>query len=251
MKKIKISAVSYLNTIPFVFGLQNSKIINEIDLSLDIPADCAKKLIEGKTDIALVPVAILPQIENYKIISNYCIGAEKEVKSVMLFSETKLENISTIFLDYQSLTSINLVKILAKYFWKINVDYKNTLAGFESQVIKKSEAAVIIGDRAFQFFDRYKYKYDLALEWNKFTNLPFVFAVWAAKSKLDKSFEEEFNKSLEFGINNIADAIKSINKKSYNIPDIKNYLTNNISYIFEDRKKTGLQLFFKYLKDLA
>ena len=250
MKKVKISAVSYLNTIPFVFGLQNSEINELIDLSLDIPADCAKKLKTGKTDIALVPIAILPEIEDYKIISDFCIGANREVKSVILFSETKLENIKTIYLDYQSLTSINLVKILVKYFWKIDVDFKKTEAGFESNVIKNSDAAVIIGDRAFLYLDKCKYKYDLANEWYKFTNLPFVFAVWATKSEFDKTFEEKFNRSLGFGINNISEAIKSHAKISFNVEDIKNYLNNNISYNFDEKKKKGMQLFFEYLKNV-
>ena len=68
MTKIKISAVSYTNTLPFIYGLENSKIINHIELSKDIPSVCAKKLISNKVDIGLVPVAIIPKLNNYEII---------------------------------------------------------------------------------------------------------------------------------------------------------------------------------------
>jgi len=79
--KNRVSAVSYTNTKPFVYGLQHSEIIDLIDLSLDIPSDCAKKLINDQADIGLVPVAALLDIPRYEIISDYCIGAVTAVNS--------------------------------------------------------------------------------------------------------------------------------------------------------------------------
>ncbi|WP_374951428.1 MqnA/MqnD/SBP family protein, partial [Mucilaginibacter sp.] len=82
MKKIKISAVSYTNTKPFLYGLQHSDIINEIDLSLDMPADCAQKLIDNQVDIGLIPVAATLNLPQWEIVSAYCIGAVGAVNSV-------------------------------------------------------------------------------------------------------------------------------------------------------------------------
>jgi chorismate dehydratase len=149
MKKIRISAVSYLNSLPFVYGLTHSSLINECDISLDIPSVCAEKLINGTVDIGLIPVAAIPQVPNATIISDYCIGANGEVKTVCLFSEVPLNEIKTILLDYQSRTSVLLVKILAKEFWKINPEFINAEAGFE-QKIKGTTAGVVIGDRTFE-----------------------------------------------------------------------------------------------------
>jgi len=126
MTKIKISAVSYTNTLPFIYGIENSKIINHIELSKDIPSVCAQKLLENKVDLGLIPVVILPKLNHYEIISDYCIGASGPVKSVILASFKPLNEIKTIFLDYHSRSSVMLTRILANKFWKINVKWTNT-----------------------------------------------------------------------------------------------------------------------------
>ncbi|MEO8795423.1 MAG: MqnA/MqnD/SBP family protein, partial [Daejeonella sp.] len=118
MNKIKISAVSYTNTKPFVYGITNSPIIDKVDLSLDIPSTCANKLIDNQVDIGLVPVAALLRIPNYQIITDYCIGADGPVHSVFIFSEKPIAEIKTIRLDEQSRTSNNLALVLLKNYWK-------------------------------------------------------------------------------------------------------------------------------------
>lgn len=250
MKKIKVSAVSYLNTVPFVYGIQNSPINDEIELSLDIPSVCAEKLILNEVDIGLVPVAILPQLPYYKLISNYCIGAVGRVKSVILASNVDLHNIDTIYLDYQSKTSIDLVKILAKKYWKKNVIWKNTSPGFEDSVIDGNAAAVIIGDRTFKAVQQYTYIYDLAEEWHAFTNRPFVFAAWAVNKKINANFEEMFDNALQFGINNIEAAIGNYKVDIDACINLVDYLQNDISYSLDDAKREGMELFLEYLNDV-
>ena len=102
MEKIKVSAVSYLNTLPFLNGINNSKVVDLMNLSLDIPSDCAMKLLNEEVDLGLVPIAILPQLKDYHIVSDYCIGAEGDVDSVALFSDVPLNEIENVYLDYQS-----------------------------------------------------------------------------------------------------------------------------------------------------
>ena len=91
MDKVKISVVSYLNSKPFIMGLLKSNLADRIDLQLDIPAVCAQKLLEGKVDLGLIPVAVLPLLKEKYIISNYCIGAAGKVASVMLYSDVPLK----------------------------------------------------------------------------------------------------------------------------------------------------------------
>ncbi len=114
MVKYKVSAVSYLNTIPFIYGLKQSKLIEIIDLYLDYPAICADKLISREVDIALIPVVAIPQLENAYIISDYCIWSDGEVDTVCLYSDVPIQEIESIALDYQSRTSVALLKILLK-----------------------------------------------------------------------------------------------------------------------------------------
>ncbi len=249
MKKIKISAVSYLNSKPFIYGLQHSGIISNINLSLDIPSVCAQKLIDNTVDIGLIPVAAIPQLKEHYIISNYCIGALKKVSSVMLYSEVPLNSIEKVLLDYQSRTSVMLVRILAENFWKISPQWIKAETGFEDH-IKGSTAAVIIGDRTFGLENKYPYAYDLAEEWEKFTHLPFVFACWVANKKLPAEFIGQFNSALKAGLDSRSVLIKEINSSGSYRVDVESYLRDKISYTLDQRKKQALELFLEYVNKL-
>lgn len=247
--KVKISVVSYLNSKPFIHGLKESGIMQNIDLQLDIPSVCAQKLLDNKVDVGLIPVAVIPLLKESFIISDYCIGATGKVASVCLYSQVPLNEIKTILLDYQSRTSVTLVKVLAKEHWKIQPDWKNADADFEDK-IEGSTAAVIIGDRTFGIEEKYPYRYDLAEEWQKLTGLPFVFACWVANKPLPAKFIQEFNSALKKGIEAIDTVSDEIAARGAYATDVAYYLKNNISYPFDQPKKQGLELFLKHLKSL-
>jgi len=250
MFPIRVSAVSYLNSKPFIYGLEHSAVFEKIQLSLDTPADCARKLLNNEVEIGLIPVAVLPQLQNYKIIGNYCIGAVGPVSSVMLYSDVPLKEIKKIVLDYQSRTSVALTKVLAKKHWRINPEWLPASAGFESSFLNGADAAVIIGDRTFSLHGKYKYEYDLSQEWYNFTGLPFVFACWATSKELPLDFMEEFNSALTEGINNLPLIAKAIEDKHLYKTDVGKYLTHFISYSLNDEKRKGLDLFLSYLKEV-
>lgn len=252
-EKIKISVVSYSNSQPFIWGMENSEYLrNNCQISKDMPSICAQKLLTNKVDIGLVPIAIIPELKYYKIISDYCIGATSKVKSVVLVSNVPPQHIKTIYLDYQSRTSVLLARILAKKFWKINVAFFKAKPGFENKVLEQNSAAVIIGDRTFYINNKYKYKYDLAEEWIKYTNLPFVFACWVSNKNLDKQFVDNFNKSLKFGVENIKSVIDNFkqNHKELNNFNIDEYFNKNISYNLDKEKLKGMDLFFDLAKQI-
>lgn len=241
---LKISAVSYLNTIPFVHGLKQSELIKIIDLQLDYPSICAEKLINGIVDLALVPVAVIPKLKEAHIISDYCIGANGAVDTVCLYSDVPIEEIESIVLDYQSRTSVALLKILLNEYWQLNPELKKANVGFEEN-IKGNHAALVIGDRAFALNTKHAYIYDLSAIWKKMTGLPFVFAAWVANTKLPKDFIFSFNKALEKGLSDI-DMALAIEGDSY--PNCKNpedYLNNKISYNLDVEKQKGMELFLR------
>ncbi|MBI9053640.1 MAG: menaquinone biosynthesis protein [Bacteroidales bacterium] len=249
MTKIKISAVSYTNTFPFIYGIENSPIINHIELSKDIPSVCAQKLLDNEVDLGLIPVAVIPKLKHAEIISDYCIGASRPVRSVILASFKPLHEIETIYLDYHSRSSVMLTRILAKRFWKINVKWTDTTEGFENR-LKEDEAAVIIGDKALAVENNFPYIYDLAEEWINHTNLPFVFAAWVTNKNLGETFKSEFNKALDYGILHLDDMIEKTDF-SYLPEHInpKEYLTKNIDFKLDDKMAKGLDLFLKYASD--
>jgi chorismate dehydratase len=250
MKKypLRISAVSYINAKPFVYGINHSGFLNDYKLSLDIPSVCAEKLLKGKVDIGLAPVAIIPKLKKYFIFPDFCIGADGPVSSVMLYSDVPLREIKSIYLDDQSRTSVMLVQILAKYFWKISPLWKEAKKGYEKK-IKRATAGVIIGDRNFSIKKKFAHAYDLSEQWKFFTGLPFVFACWISNKKLDRKQSEAFYNALKFGLDNRNKIVKQLQKK-YDEKVIKAYLNQSISYYFDRPKRQAMDLFLKLGKEI-
>ena len=242
--KHTVSIVNYYNTTPFLYGINHSDFLSQINLELDIPSVCAQKLKNKQVQIGLVPVAILPELESYQIITDYCIGAIGRVDSVKLFSEKPLEEISHVLLDYQSKTSVTLVQVLNKHFWKKNIQFINAAEGFENQIIGTT-GAVIIGDRTFGLTS-HPYQYDLAEEWQNFTGLPFVFACWVSNVPLEEKFINEFNNALSYGVNHIEEAV--IEKPNKALGDnTLDYLKNKISYNLDADKRKALYKFLELM----
>jgi len=173
-QKLKVGAVSYLNTKPLIYGFEHGKMRDEIELVIDYPANIASHLLHNRIDIGLVPVAIIPSLKEHHIISDYCIGCDGEVASVCLFSDVPLQQIETILLDYQSRTSVALLKILLQEHWKTSPKLIAGQAHYE-QEIAGTTAGLVIGDRALTQRLHSKYIYDLGSSWKEMTGFPFVF----------------------------------------------------------------------------
>ena len=243
-RKIKVGAVSYLNTKPLVYAFENGAMVNDMDLVFDYPSKVAQMLINDEIDLGLVPVAIIPQIPNAQIISNFCIAATNPVASVCLFSKVPIQNIESVILDYQSRTSVALLKILLKDFWKISPDFIASEAEFENE-INGTTAALIIGDRALVQLNNFPFVYDLAEAWQKMTNLPFVFAAWVANKILPESFINSFNLSIKNSLAQVDTIIESIEFRDY---DLNIYFKENIDYKLDDQKRKGLNLFLSKIE---
>ena len=144
---IKVGVISYLNSMPFVYGLQSVLISKSIEIFISYPSQIADQLQKGELDIALVPIVVLNDQKNISIISDFCIGAENTVDSVCLYSHVPINEIKSITLDYQSRTSVELLKLLLRDYWKISPILYNSSK--ESQYnIKDDQASLVIGDRA-------------------------------------------------------------------------------------------------------
>lgn len=247
LKKIKVGAVSYLNTKPLIYGIERSfELMQQVELIKDYPSKIAVQLLNDELDIGLVPVAIIPEMKEFFIDSDFCIGADGNVASVCLFSEVPIDKIEKVLLDYQSKTSVALCKVLLKNFWKKEVVFEVSKNN-NGLVPHGSAAAVMIGDRALKQRLSSKFIYDLAGEWKKFSGLPFVFAAWIANKKLPGDFIELFNLKNAEGVNNIETVLK---ETTCNIYDLKYYFTKNISYKFDEEKRKGLNLFLDLLQKL-
>jgi chorismate dehydratase len=246
MNLLKISAVSYLNTIPFVYGILKSGHLENFRLDLDVPSVCAEKLKTGVVDVALVPAGAFPDFENPVLISEYCIGAVGKVRTVLLLSQKPLKQIDKIYLDYDSRTSVQLVKVLAEHYWNISPKWKSLNPG-QSDHPEQLESLVAIGDKTFELVKEYKYVYDLAEEWIRFTSLPFVFAAWLTLQPIPEQTLESLNNALAWGVGRKAESLEFFKDKLPACRDCLSYLENNISFQLDEEKKKGMQLFLNYI----
>ena len=243
MRRTRITAVSYLNTKPLLYGLVRSELYDSIDLSLDIPSEGARKLIAGEVDLGLVPVAVIPEIPDARVISDYCIGAVGAVKTVGIYSRVPIEEVTRLHLDFHSRTSIQLAQVLLREYWHAAPKLVPATPDF-LQHIGPTEAAVVIGDRTIGLETQFPYFYDLSEHWQHHTGLPFVFAAWVARGELPEGFEDRFNRALHAGV-------QAIDELQYLLPSphpdfsLTEYFTRYISYDLSEEKRRALCLFLE------
>ncbi len=246
-RKIRVAAVSYLNTKPLIYGFEHGMMKDEIELITDYPASIADMLVNDVVDISLVPVATIPRLQHYNIIGSYCIGATGPVASVCLFSDVPVSEIKTVLMDYQSRSSVGLLKILLRDYWKINPVQINAGKDYEHK-IEGTTAGLVIGDRAFLQRKKSRHSYDLAEAWLALTGLPFVFAAWIANKSLPQKFTKDFNIATGHGMKHLPEIIAANPYQHYNLLE---YYTKNIDYILDDEKRKGLEEYLKRLKSIG
>ena len=240
MKKIAVSAVSYTNTLPFLNGIRNSAdVMNAIDLSVDYPRECGRKVKEHEADLGIIPVAVLATLPEYHIISDYCIGSDGAVNSVFIFSDKPIEDIDTLRLDPQSRTSNGLARILLKHYWKKNIE-----------VVEEgdADAYVLIGDRSFGKNYEVPYAYDLGHYWKELTGLPFAYAVWVSTRELPQDFQDDFNQALAAGTADPEAVIPGLAPyKNFDYPE---YLTQYLDFHLTADKRKAIDTYLELYKQL-
>ena len=239
INKIKVGAVSYLNTKPLLYGIERSELRDRIELLLEYPARLAQHLKEGTIDMALVPVAAMKDIPGARIVGKYGIAADGDVASVCIFSQVPMEEITQVYLDYQSRTSVKLAEVLLRHHWKKQVTFLPATENY-MEYITDTKAGVIIGDRALKQLVNFNYVYDLAAAWKDFTGLPFVFAAWISNKELPAEFIDAFNEANKAGLAHIDEIVAA---HPFPYFDLKTYYTKHIHYLIDDDKKAGLQKF--------
>lgn len=240
-----ISVVSYINTWPFLYGLEHHEhALAAFHPRLDYPAECTRKIASGEVSMGLIPVGGLLSMTDYKIVTDFCIGAGTHVCTVMIYSNSPLTKIKKLILDYQSTTSVLLAQILVENYWKLDLEYEQLTPETNVRQIPNDSAVLIIGDRCFELQKKFSYATDLATAWNKFTGLPFAFAVWVAKNEVPDSIINVLQNSLLYGLENTDKAIEKYNNsKRLTDKDIKHYLTNCIQFELNTERHRAIEKF--------
>jgi chorismate dehydratase len=242
-KKIRIGAVSYLNTKPLLYGIGRSTLVQDMELVIDYPSRIAGMLLEDEIDMGLVPVAVIPYLDEYYLNGSYCIGSNGPIASVCLFSDLPIQQVGTVMMDYQSRTSVQLARILLRDYWKLSPgivdggwDFRDHLHG--------DRAGLVIGDRALEQRSLSKYSYDLGEAWKEHTGLPFVYAAWISNKPLPSSFIERFDEANRSGL---AQIDRVVEENPFPLFDLRAYFTRYLDYRLDNEKLKGLEKFLQYL----
>jgi chorismate dehydratase len=258
MAKLRISAISYLNTAPLMWDFEHGSVGSAFEINYTVPSQCAAQLQEGTADIGIIPAAAYAVIPDLLVLPGVAIASRREVRSILLVSKVPLEKIHSVALDTSSLTSVALTKVLFAKWWGDGRIFTAAVPDLE-QMLAKQDAGLLIGDPALKV-DRSRYfTYDLAEEWIKLTGKPFVFAFWAVRRKAlsgaslpAAELTGIFQNSRDHGL--LPESIHSIAsqwawKLEMDADSVSEYLTENIYYHLDPDCLEGLQLFFRYAQE--
>ena len=273
MRKLRISAISFLNTAPlmwdFEHGIPPHALVDAVsesktclpqplhqhfEIEYTIPSLCAGALREGTADIGIVPVVAYASIPDLVIVPEVAIAAKGPVRSILLVSKVPLEQIRTLAADISSRTSVALSRVLFYQWFGRAPEFVPAQPLLET-MLAHCDSALLIGDPALQV-DRSRYTtWDLAAEWQRLTGKSFVFAFWAVRAaalvegdpELDIAavLQDSRNRGLEAdNLSVIARAWSPVVGLSED--DIREYLTRNIHYWLDAESRSGMELFFRY-----
>ena len=248
--KPKVSVVKYLNTVPLIWGMLKGEQRGKFDLSFTTPASCADAVLSGEADVGIIPSIEYQRMDDAEIVGGVSIASKDRVRSVLLLSKAPIEKIRTVALDDSSRTSIALLDILMRRFYGRAVD-SIPRAPDPDEMLKRADAALVIGDPALAYDGQVAEVYDLAAEWKKFTGLPFVFALWAGRAgaKL-AALRKDFEESRDFGLARVDEIAEEFAPKYALEPrQVKVYLTQNIDYTLDEENLEGLRLFYKLARE--
>jgi chorismate dehydratase len=261
MKRLRISAISYLNTAPLMWDFEHGDASPStrslFDISYTLPSQCAANLRDGTADIGIIPAAAYTSIPDLVILPGVAIASRRAVRSILLVSKIPLEKVKTVALDTSSMTSVALLKVLFAKWWGGDRTYAAMAPDIE-QMLKMHDAALVIGDPALKV-DRSRYiTYDLAEEWIRLTGKPFVFAFWAARqaaltnASSDLDLAAVFQQSRNHGLlpaNLDRIAREWAQRVGLSEMGVNGYLTENIHYYLDPQCLNGMELFYQFARE--
>ena len=264
MSRLRISAISFLNTAPLMWDFEHSNRGQDFDIAYTVPAACAEALRAGTADIGIIPAISYQTIPDLVVIPEVAIAADGAVRSILLVSTIGIERIASVAVDTSSRTSVGLLQILFTKFWRPDVEtrHASSLPNFVpmqpdlDRMLQACDAALLIGDPALTV-DRDRYHVlDLAEEWHRHTGKPFVFAFWAVRKAAiaDHPLRGElagiFQRSRDHGLANVDTLAREWARRvGVSEQAVKRYLTSDISYVLDDANLEGLDLFCKVLAE--
>jgi chorismate dehydratase len=272
LQKLRISIVQYLNTAPLVWGFTNGPLAGKYDLSFTVPSQCAEALRAGTADIAIIPAIEYQRIPGLVVLPDLAIASQNRVRSLLIIAKKPIEQVHSIALDRSSRSTQALTRILATEHWKISPEFFETEPDL-SAMLEKADAALLIGDPALRLSIAIEKKstvspqgravcqaailgmqgaeifhiYDVVGEWRKFSSLPAVMAVWAARPEVvTPELLADFSASRDFGLSQIAAiCVEAARELELPQPALESYLRHNIDFSLGEENRRGLERYFR------
>ena len=237
-KKFRIGSVPYLNAAPLTRDLAG-------ELIFAPPSKLAEMLRRDELDAALVSITEVLLNDRYDILDGIAIASLGEVYSVLLAHKKPLAEVTEVFCDTASLTSVNLLKVL--------LAEKNLFPKFvplESyEVANEKDFVLLIGDRAIEF-QRAPHAheiFDLGTAWTELTNLPFVYAVWALRRGIEnKELRYELRAAKHFGMETLEHIIET--REEFDADFRRDYFEWHIHYHLGEDEKRAIAKFCELLR---
>ncbi|GAB4414693.1 MAG: menaquinone biosynthesis protein [Thermodesulfovibrionales bacterium] len=276
-RRLKIGRIGYANLFPIFYALEKDSDCSNYEFIDGVPSTLNKLLRDGKIDISpSSSIEYLRHKDKYTILEGHSISSIGPIGSIFLFSRRPIETLDglTVLVSSQSETSVSLLDIIFKKFYRINCLLKVTEEPFLTS-IESYPAYLLIGDDAMKAVTSYElrvtelnsspithhsslYVYDLGDIWYKKTGLPFVFALWIVRKDCcvdNPVLFEQFRKDLDAAKNQALKNLKAIARES----PLRNILSEDkivsywrgISYDLTDEHMKGLELFRRYAEDLG
>ncbi len=247
-----VSAVSYLNTWPLVWGFLHGPQRGLFHFRFDLPVHCAEALGDGEADVGLAPCAELDRL-GLDFLPDVGIACDGPVRSILLISRVPFRQIQTLAVDSSSRTSVALARIILAECYDCR-PVATPLAPTLDSMLAENDAALIIGDPALHLDPEALpyYTLDLGAKWVEWTGLPMVFAVWAGRSEfLTKDVAEAFRASCDFGRAHLEEMVEQAStERGFRKELAREYFTRFIVYPLTARHLEGLALFRKLVRNL-
>jgi chorismate dehydratase len=266
MPRLRISAISFLNSAPLMWDFERGAHPGDFDIDYTVPSGCAEALRAGAADIGIIPAISYQSIPDLLVIPDVAIASKGPVRSILLVGKVPLSEIRSVAVDTSSRTSVALLQILFRKYWRPGLEtrHASSLPEFVpmtpdlTPMLAVCDAALLIGDPALTV-DRSRYHVvDLAEEWKRHTGKPFVFAFWAVRRQpieghpLRSELGRIFQQSRDHGLANVdALAREWAPRVGISEVDVKSYLCSSINYSFDQACFDGVHLFFRLAQEYA
>lgn len=238
---MRVAAIRYINALPLIYGLRSDP---SVQLLLDAPSACYRRLVAGEVDVALIPVFGTQTDPGIRALKGLGIAALNRTESVYLFSTKPLDRVASVVTDPGSISSATLVKIILRGKYNNIPRFETGTVSNVHEALRRHDAALIIGDDAIMTEKTDYDHYDLATEWYSMTQLPFVFAVWAANRMLTDAEQESLRNSYVSGSENMENVIAEAGRQVTVRGDfLKKYYNDHLHYVLSRADYEGLLKF--------